>query len=74
VRRTPVTFEGLRQYDNLPPEEAVRLAWTRPGPRPDWHAVCVAEIRASMPLLARALDRLGTASAESATPTEDNGG
>ncbi len=44
--------------DGMPPAEAVVMAWTYPGRRPDWHAMCKAELRASMPLLARALDRL----------------
>lgn len=55
---TPVTPGGLRQYDHLPPDEAVIAAWTRPGPRPDWHRERVDDVRAGMPLLARALDRL----------------
>lgn len=58
MRLTPTTPRGLRRYDDLPPAEAVVQAWTSPGPRPDWHHACVAEVRAAMPLLARALDRL----------------
>jgi hypothetical protein len=57
---TPITPAGLRQYDHLPPLEAVLAAWTRPGPRPDWHEKMRERVRLEMPLLARALDRATT--------------
>lgn len=53
---TPVDRPGL--YDRLPPEEAALRAWTRPGRHPDYHESCRQLVRAFMPLLARALDRL----------------
>lgn len=55
---TPTTPEGMAQYDDLPPAEAVVLAWTNPGDHPAWHRDRQAELRKAMPLLARALDRL----------------
>jgi hypothetical protein len=56
--KTPTTETGLRKYDHLPAEEAVRLAWQTPGPNPHWHTQMQAKVREQMPLLARALDRL----------------
>jgi hypothetical protein len=56
--RTPTTESGLRVYDHLRPEEAVRRAWNTPGPNPYWHTKMQARVRKAMPLLARALDRL----------------
>ena len=58
MRRTPYTDKGLRKYDDLPATEAVVKAWEGDGINPRWHAACVAETRASLPVLARALDRL----------------
>jgi hypothetical protein len=58
---TPTSPEGLRRYDGLPPVEAVVRAWTEPGPRPDWHERMRREVQSTMPLLARALDRLADA-------------
>ena len=55
---TPRTPEGLRSLDDLPPAEAVLRAWTDPGPNPEWHERTRHELHGSMPLLARALDRL----------------
>lgn len=55
---TPVSAMGLTKYDGLPAAEAARLAWTRPGIKPDHHARAVAQVRDAMPVLARALDRL----------------
>ena len=60
---TPVTTNGLRSYDDLPPFDAIVAAWTRPGPRPDLHRRCRAEVRRLMPLLGRALDRAATVAA-----------
>jgi hypothetical protein len=59
TERTPILRADL--YDNLPPEQAVLKAWTRPGPRPDWHRKMQDEVRKVMPLLARALDRMSDA-------------
>jgi hypothetical protein len=58
VSHTPVTPAGLRSLDHLGPLDAVVRAWTDPGPHPQWHRKMQAEVRDSMPLLARALDRL----------------
>jgi hypothetical protein len=58
MSHTPTTEAGLRRLDSLPAAEAVLVAWTAPGPRPDWHFKMQAEVRDSMPVLARALDRL----------------
>ena len=48
--------EGI--YDRLAAVDAVTAAWTRPGPNPEYHRRMQAEVRQSMPVLARALDRL----------------
>lgn len=58
MRITPVTPRGLRKFDHLPPAEAVIAAWTSTGSNPSWGEAAIAETRAAMPLLARALDRL----------------
>ena len=58
MRITPVTPRGLRKFDHLPPCEAVIAAWTSTGSNPRWGEAAIAETRAAMPLLARALDRL----------------
>jgi hypothetical protein len=55
---TPTTPAGLRRYDQLDPAAAVLAAWTQPGANPGWHADAQHAVRRSMPLLARALDRL----------------
>jgi hypothetical protein len=55
---TPVTEAGLRQFDNLPPGMAVAHAWTDAGNQPHYHRMMQDNVRAEMPLLARALDRL----------------
>jgi len=57
---TPVTDEGLRKYDHLTPCAAALKAWTDAGSNPVWHHTCRHEVRKSMPLLARALDRLAS--------------
>lgn len=58
MKRTPVTDAGLRRYDHLPAAEAVRLAWTEAGPHPAYHRTVKTEVGTSMPVLARALNRL----------------
>ena len=58
MRITPVTPRGLRKFDHLPPAEAVIAAWTSAGSNPSWGEAAIAETRAAMPLLARALDRM----------------
>lgn len=55
---TPTTPGGLRQFDALPAAEAVVAAWMRPGRSPRYHKAAQADMRAAMPVLARALDRL----------------
>jgi hypothetical protein len=57
---TPVTEEGLTQYDDLTPGEAVLMAWTEAGNNPRWHTLRQDDVRAEMPVLARALDRLAS--------------
>ena len=56
--KTPVTVEGLKQFDNLPAAQAVFKAWTIPGRNKYWHWRTRGIVRDTMPLLARALDRL----------------
>lgn len=56
--RTPITQNGLKKYDLLSPVDAVIKAWTNPGSNEWWHANAKHDVRQSMPLLARALDRL----------------
>jgi len=58
VRYTPVSERGLRQYDALPPLEAIVKAWNNPGKHPSHHEAARRTVRDAMPLLARALDRL----------------
>jgi len=50
--------DGLQRYDHLPPASAVIAAWSLTGPSPSTHEAGRAEVRRSMPALARALDRL----------------
>ena len=55
---TPTTYAGLRKFDHLPPEQAAQEAWTSLGSNPAWGLASKQQVRDSMPLLARALDRL----------------
>lgn len=55
---TPVTQSGIEMYDHLTPAEAVLAAWSNPGSSPEWHERTQAIVRANMPVMARALDRL----------------
>lgn len=57
MKKTPTTPNGFRQYDELPPLEAIRKAWREPGINPKWHRASKQVVRDAMPLLARALDR-----------------
>jgi len=57
---TPVTWRGLRKFDHMLPIHAVVQAWTNPGNNPEYHKQAQEMVRRSMPLLARALDRLAT--------------
>ncbi len=66
---TPTTPDGLRQYDHLPAAEAARLAWTSPGYHSGWHRQMQDRVRAAMPVLARALDRLADEDARGASPS-----
>ena len=61
---TPITPDAIRQYDNLDPLEAVVRAWTDPGPHRNWHAGAAGDVRETMPLLGRGLDRLAAEYAE----------
>ncbi len=56
--KTPTTPEGLKKFDHLMPMDAILLAWHDPGSNPEWHAAAKKQVADSMPLLARALDRL----------------
>lgn len=51
-------MKKITVYDGLPPEVAVAKAWSEYGSRPKHHKEMQDELRKSMPLLARALDRL----------------
>lgn len=55
---TSATAAGLRLYDHLKPDDAVVRAWSRPGPNARLHYEMQDQLRRTMPLLARALDRL----------------
>lgn len=56
--KMPVTPQGLKKYDELPVEEAIKLAWTNEGVYPIAHEEAKQVVRDVMPLLARALDRI----------------
>ena len=56
--QTPVTKSGLKKYDHLAAEDAVKAAWNDAGNSPFWHNRCKADVADLMPLLARALERL----------------
>lgn len=56
--KTPVTDKGLHQFDHLPAAEAVVAAWTTSGTYPSWHKAAKRQVRAAMPVLVRALERL----------------
>lgn len=45
-------------YDHLPASIAVHLAWAILGPAPMVHRAAKNQVRKTMPVLARALDRL----------------
>ena len=47
--------EGM--YDHLPALEAALQAWTESGPDPFYHEAMKRNVRLTMPLLGRALDR-----------------
>lgn len=50
--------DGVFMYDHLPPEEAVRRAWTDTGWAPYYHMRMKQKLALEWPLLARALNRL----------------
>lgn len=58
ILQTPITEEGLAQFDDLPAAIAVALCWSEPGENPRWHRKMQEEVRDTMPVLARNLDRL----------------
>lgn len=58
VPQTPVTDRGLRKLDGLSAVDAVVTAWADPGLHWRWHHMTRRVVRASMPLVARALDRM----------------
>lgn len=49
---------GIRKYDHLPPVEAIVQAWTIKGPQPLYHVRAKGVVAQTMPLLARAIERL----------------
>lgn len=57
MRKTPVTDEGLKQYDNESQLEAILNAWNNPGRSPWLHLRQQNKLRKALPVLARALDR-----------------
>lgn len=57
--RTNESIEGLRRLDHLPVADALREAWTSPDQDPELTHAAQQQVREVMPLLARALDRLG---------------
>ena len=56
--RTPVSIGAIQEANRKPADVAVIDAWVEPGRHPEWHAAARARVRAEMPLLALALDRL----------------
>lgn len=58
ITATPVTQEGLEQFDDLPAGVAVVMAWSEAGENPVWHHKMQNEVRSQMPVLGRALDRM----------------
>lgn len=58
IEATPVTEEGLAQFDDLPAGLAVALSWSEPGDNPRWHRKMQEDVRDRMPVLARSLDRM----------------
>ena len=60
VMDTPTTAAGMRALDHLNPVDAVVAAWTAPGAHPGWHQQAINQVRRTMPILARHLDRLAT--------------
>ena len=58
IQGTPVTKEGLAQFDSLPAIMAVAKAWSDSGEYPVWHYRMQQIVRKTMPVLGRALDRL----------------
>lgn len=58
MKRTPITETALRCWDDLDPVEAIRRSWELVGLYPLHHFEAQGIIRATMPLLGRALDRM----------------
>lgn len=56
--KTPINISRIEIYDHLSPQEAVVAAWTKAGNNECWHRQCKVQLRNSMPLLARAIERL----------------
>jgi hypothetical protein len=54
--KTPAA--NLEKYDHLDAADAVINAWLDPGDNPVWHRVMQKELHETMPLLARAIERL----------------
>ena len=63
--KTPITQEALAKYDHLHPLEALYMSWNVPGEQPLWHYQAKENLRSSMPLVARALDRISPDDVES---------
>lgn len=54
----PLTEDILKQYDDLPSGMAIYLAWVEDGSSPRSRKKMKESVRAQMPVLARALDRM----------------
>lgn len=57
VPKTPVTEEGMVQYDNQDTMDAIINAWVIQGVESLYHRRMQDNVRRQMPLLGRALDR-----------------
>ena len=59
MSKTPMSLNGRTKYDNLPAPSAVVRAWMEPGSHRAHHERMKQEVRDAMPLLGKALDRMG---------------
>lgn len=59
LKKTPPVVEpDIIQFDDLPSGVAVMMAWSEPGIEPEYHEFIKSQVRNSMPVLGRALDRM----------------
>lgn len=54
----PVVKLDLIEFDDLPSGVAVMMAWSEAGAEPDYHEFMKRQVRETMPVLGRALDRM----------------